>query len=129
MLLILVRYFAVDLFYDPFIYYFKNDYLNKPFPDYDTFKLGFHLGLRFLINTLISLAIIAVIFQSKQFVKFSLKFYLIAFIMFILAFFIVLKIEIFSSYLLVFYLRRFIIHPIFVLLLVPLFYFLKKIKS
>ena len=35
MLLALVRAFEDLLFYDPFSGYFKNDYLNLPFPEYD----------------------------------------------------------------------------------------------
>ena len=29
-----IRFFEEKLFYDPFLSYFKNDYLNLPFPDF-----------------------------------------------------------------------------------------------
>jgi len=124
-LLILVRAFASELFYDPFILYFKNDYLHKPIPDYDTANLYVNIFFRYLLNAIISIGIIFILFQN-QFLKFSLQFYLVAFAILILFLFIVLKFHLFESYLPLFYLRRFLIHPIFILLLIPIFYYQKK---
>jgi exosortase F-associated protein len=46
----------------------------------------------------------------------------------ITTFFIILKGELANGYLFAFYVRRFIIHPLFVLLLLPAFYY-KRLNS
>ncbi|MDY7395326.1 exosortase F system-associated protein [Aureibaculum sp. 2210JD6-5] len=126
-LLVLVRAFQNYLFYDPFINYFDNDYLAKPIPEYHTIGLFASLLLRYFINTVISLAIIYVIFRKKGLVRFSIKFYIAAFIFLSVVYFILLKMEMLDGYLLTFYVRRFLIHPVFVLILVPAFYYQQKL--
>ena len=127
-LLVLVRAFANDLFYDPFIIYFRDDYLHQTIPVFSGRKLLLGMFLRYSLNTIISLIIIYVAFNNRNFVFFSLKFYIIAFIVLIITFFIILKGELASGYLFAFYIRRFIIHPLFVLLLLPAFYY-KQLTS
>jgi len=124
-LLILVRAFQTKLFYDPFVVYFKNDYLHQAIPEFNLFKLYFNIFFRYLLNSFISIGIIYLLFQN-QFLKFSLQFYTIAFVILILLLFVVLQFNLFDSYLPLFYLRRFLIHPIFVLLLIPAFYYQKN---
>ena len=126
--LVLVRAFSEVLFYDPFIEYFKNDYLQKPIPIFSGRKLLWHLFLRYSLNAIISLAIIYVAFRNMGFLRFSFKFYVIAFSVLSITFFIILKGELSNGYLFAFYIRRFIIHPLFVLLLLPAFYY-KQIRS
>lgn len=126
-LLVSVRAFQKYLFYDPFIHYFASDFLVKPIPEYNTLKLFSSLFLRYTINTLISLAIIYIIFHKKGLVKFSIKFYIGAFILLSIAYFILLKMEMLEGYLLTFYIRRFLVHPVFVLILVPAFYYQRKL--
>jgi len=128
LMLVLVRGFANDLFYDPFIAYFINDYLHEPIPVFSGSKLLFDLFYRYTLNTIISLMIIYVAFQNKSFVIFSIKFYILAFVVLIITFFIILKGELSNGYLFAFYIRRFIIHPLFVLLLLPAFYY-KQLTS
>ncbi len=122
-LLILVRFFAQNFLYDPFILYFKHDYLNQPVPEFNSYRLFLNMLIRYTVNTLISLAIIWVAFEKKRYFRFSVKFYVIAFIFLSFAFFSILNGELKQGYLLAFYLRRFIIHPMFVLILLPAFYF------
>ena len=122
-LLVLVRGFQTELFYDPFIVYFQNDYLHLPFPEFDAIKLSISLFCRYFVNTLISLAIIYVLFQKKQ-LKFSLKFYVFAFLILLFLYFISLN-YFNSNYLFFFYIRRFLIQPLFVLILIPAFYYQK----
>lgn len=127
LLLILVRAFGTDIFYDPFIEYFKDDYLNKPIPDYNGLKLSLNILFRYTLNTVISLAIIYVAFQKKGLVKFSTKFYIAALVVMSILYFILLQFEMIDGYLFTFYVRRFLIHPVFVLILLPAFYYQKKL--
>ena len=121
--LILVRAFSSQLFYDPFIVYFKHDYLHEPIPAFSGSKLLVDLFFRYSLNSLISLAIIYFAFQNTEYLVFSIKFYVLAFVVLIVTFFIILKGELAQGYLFAFYIRRFIIHPLFVLLLLPAFYY------
>jgi exosortase F-associated protein len=128
MALVMIRAVASNLFYDPFIEYFKNDYLHQPIPVFSGSKLLTNLFFRYSLNTVISLTIIYLAFQNKLFLKFSVKFYVFAFIVLIITFMIILKGELKNGYLFAFYIRRFIIHPLFVLLLLPAFYY-KQLTS
>jgi len=121
----LVRIFQDNLFYDPLVEYFKNDYLYADLNNVAVFRLIKSMFFRFTLNSLISLSIIWVIFQRKDYFKFSTIFLIIAFIVLIIPFAFLLKNHFDSGYLLPFYIRRFIIHPIFLLLLLPAFYFQK----
>ena len=126
-LLILVRAYGNKLFYDPFINYFKNDYLYNNVPGYGTLKLFINLLLRYFVNTLISLGIIYVAFQNKKLIRFSIKFYIIAFIVLSIVYYFLLKTGMANGYLFTFYVRRFLIHPVFILILLPAFYYQKRL--
>lgn len=125
LLLVLVRAFQLNLFYDPFIDYFKNDFLVGNFPFYDSSKLFLSSLFRYCINMFLSLAIIYVIFKNKQQLFFSIKFYVVAFILLIGFYFFQLNSEFSNGYLLSFYIRRLLIHPVFLLILLPAFYYQK----
>lgn len=128
-LLILVRAFAPNIFYDPFINYFKNDFLTGNFPDYDSTKLILSIAFRYIINMIISLRILYVVFKSKSQLVFASKFYGIAFILLISVYLFQLNTEFSNGYLLSFYIRRLLIHPVFLLILIPAFYYQKVSKS
>ncbi len=122
-LLFLVRGFATTLFYDPLIIYFQDDYLHTTLPEINTWHLIVSMFFRYVINTLISIGIIYLLFKRKEYVKFAVFFYMLAFMILILFFVFLIRDTFESGYLLPFYVRRFIIHPLFLLLLIPTFYF------
>ena len=126
-LLMLVRAFGDRFFYDPFISYFEHDYLHNNIPGFGTLKLFFHIFLRYATNAIISLIIIYVAFQNRMYVKFSIRFYLIAFIVLSIVYYILLRTGMNNGYLFTFYVRRFLIHPVFVLILLPAFYYHKML--
>ena len=123
LLLFVVRGFATQLFYDPLIVYFQNDYLHTSMPEINRWHLVVDLLFRYTLNALISLVIIKLIFKRKEYVKFAGFFFMTAFMILIVAFMLLLRDEFQSGYLLPFYIRRFIIHPLFLLLLLPTFYY------
>ena len=125
--LVLVRAFQNELFYDPFIEYFRNSYLYDTIPIFSGSKLLLHLIFRYCLNTIISLAIIYVAFQNRDFLIFSIKFYFLAFIFLVITFFIILKGELAEVYLLAYYVIRFLVNPSFDLILLPAFYY-KQLK-
>ena len=125
-LIICIRFFEDKLFYDPFLQFFKSDYQNKSLPNFDSFKLLLNLFLRYLANTLLSISIIYLLFQNKMHVKIASFLYLILFVVLITVFsFLVFRSDK-PDYLLLFYVRRFLIQPVLLLLLIPAFYFQKK---
>ncbi len=127
-LLFLIRAFENELFYDPLITYFQNDYLYSSMPEVNTWKLVVDLLFRYTLNSLITLSIIYIAFDKKRFVKFAGFFLMLAFIILIVAFVFLLRGEFRQGYLLPFYVRRFLIHPLFLLLLFPAFYYMKLNK-
>lgn len=125
-LLFLIRAFETTLFYDPLIDYFKNDYLHQKIDDIDSWRLLINLLYRYLLNSIISLGLIWILFKRKDYMKFSGVFFVLAFIILIPVFLFLLKDNFQRGYLLLFYVRRFIIQPLFLLLLVPLFFYQKS---
>lgn len=128
-LLILIRIFAPQLFYDPFIEFFGNEYLKATFPEISSTRLFLNLFFRYTLNTIISLVIIYIVFQKKQLIFFAIKFYVIAFLVLSIIYWFQLNGEFSNGYLLAFYVRRMLIHPIFLLLLLPAFYYQKISKK
>jgi exosortase F-associated protein len=126
--LVLVRGMAPKLFYDPFIDYFRNDYLREPIPAFSGRKLLLHMAFRYGLNSLISLAMIYVAFLNRDFVMFSARFFMVAFVILATTYFIILRGELENGYLFAFYVRRFLIHPLFVLILLPAFYYKQLIS-
>jgi exosortase F-associated protein len=129
-LLILIRLFESQLFYDPLLNFFKQDYLYGKTPDVEVGKLMLHTAFRFLLNTGISLTILYVVFQEKGIVKFSVFVYTLVFlILFPWLTWLVLNASPESNYNVLFYVRRFLIQPIILLLLLPAFYYHKQKHS
>lgn len=128
-LLILIRAFENTLFYDPFLNYFKSEYANLPFPEISVVKLFLSLGFRFYLNSVISLFLLYVIFNDGKMVKFSILLYMILGSILMISFFFVLNFFGEESKMTLFYIRRFIIQPIFILLFIPAFYYQKQIRK
>lgn len=128
-LLVLIRFFEETLFYDPLLEFFKMDYKTLPLPKMDIYPLLTSVVFRFLMNTILSLAILWFVFRDKEIIKFSVVLYSFLFILLFTAFiFIVFTSEGTSSHMVLFYVRRFLMQPLFLLLLLPAFYF-QKYKS
>ncbi|MFC2110513.1 exosortase F system-associated protein [Bacteroidota bacterium] len=124
-LLVLIRAFEENLFYDPFIEYFRNDYLYTSMPVYEMSPLFLNLGFRFVINSIISLAIVYVSFEKLGFVVLASKLYVLAFFVLGFVYYLLLESNFEYGYLLPFYIRRFIVHPLFLLLLLAALYYEK----
>ena len=128
MILILIRFFEDILFYDPYLEFFQNDYLYMDSPRREVAKVLGFTTLRFVLNTLISLAILFVVFKDKSIIKFSVFIYAIAFVVLMVfyLYFVVNPNQ--EDYYLFFNVRRFLIQPIFLILLLPAFYY-HKLKN
>ena len=127
-LLILIRWFENDLFYDPYLTFFENDYLYIDSPRREIAKLVAFTTLRYILNTIISLTILYVFFKDKSIVRFSVLIYGIAFIVLIIIYLYFVINPKQEDYYLFFNVRRFLIQPIILILLLPAFYY-QKLKQ
>ncbi|WP_338357001.1 exosortase F system-associated membrane protein [Yeosuana marina] len=124
-LLVLIRVFENELFYDPYLTFFQNDYLYIDNPRREIFKLTAFTTLRYVLNTVISLAILYVVFKDKSIIKFSALIYGVSFIILILIYLYFVVNPKQEQYYLFFNMRRFLIQPIILLVLLPAFYYYK----
>lgn len=124
-LLALIRFFEEQLFYDPYLTFFKSDYLYLDNPRREIFKLTAFTTLRYVMNTVISLGILFVFFKDKSIVKFASLIYALAYFILLLLFLYFVMNPKQEDYYLFFNIRRFLIQPIILLLLLPAFYYHK----
>lgn len=125
--LVAVRLYENDLFYDPLLRFFETDHtIATKLPEMNQSRLVGFTILRFLINTLLSLGILWLVFQKRDVVVLSSVLYGIAFVVLGILFVWMLAVSENGSYRTLFYIRRFLIQPIFLLVLLPAFYFQKR---
>lgn len=118
----LIRNYENQIFYDPFLNFFKGSVSEQFYPEINELKLFLNLFLRYVLNTILSLIIIYSLFKNKDFVKLASAIYIIFFVALLVL--LAIAIKFFSDqYMLLFYIRRFMIQPLFLLLFVPGFYF------
>ena len=123
--LILIRVFENELFYDPYLQFFKSDYLSIDSPRREIFKLTLFTTLRYILNAAISLGILYVFFKDKSIVRFSVYFYTIAYLVLLIPFLYFVFHHQQEDYYMFFNIRRFLSQPIFFFFLIPAFYYQK----
>jgi len=123
--LVLIRFFENELFYDPYLSFFHNDYLYIDSPRRELVKLTLFATLHFVMNTAISLGILYVVFKDKSVVKFSGLVFIAAYVILISLFlyFVIRPKQ--EDYYIFFNIRRFLIQPLLLILLLPAFYYQK----
>jgi exosortase F-associated protein len=121
-----VRQYQDALFYDPLINFFKLSFASLPLPDLLAPKFYAHLTFRFFLNTLLSLGILWFLFKKWEIIKISALIYLLFFAALMGLMALTMHISDVGNYQFLFYVRRFIIQPLLVLLLIPAFYFIRR---
>jgi exosortase F-associated protein len=117
--LALIRIVEGSLFYDPYLDYFKSDFINLPLPIVDKLHLFLSLLFRYSLNTIVSIAFIQIAFKDINFTKFAVVLYGLLFIILILTLWVVLAFYANENKMELFYIRRFLIQPLFLLLFIP----------
>ncbi|KAA0126883.1 exosortase F system-associated protein [Chryseobacterium sp. SN22] len=117
------------LFYDPFLNYFHEAQKNIPFPPFEWGKLVAGYLFRFILNLFFSCLIIHFWFRNRQW---TIQGAILITIIFLITFPIYLyciydRFEI--GYLFSFYMRRFVIQPLILLLVIPMFYYRKHLNE
>ncbi len=123
LILVAIRGFEDVLFYDPYLNFFENDYLYVDSPRREVVKLVLFTTYRFLLNSLASLGILFLIFNDKTIIKFSALIYAVAYVLLLIPFLYFVINPKQEDYYLFFNIRRFLIQPIFLILLLPAFYY------
>jgi len=118
LLLIAVRFFESKFFYDPFLPFFKGDFFLKPIPELNNWLLLTSFLIRFTINSLLSIAIIYCLFLDIKYIKFLSMVYLVLFVVLVIGFYFFLYVY-FIDWQVVFYIRRFLIQPLFLIFFIP----------
>jgi len=125
LLLASIRYFEDYLFYDPYLQFFENDYLYIDSPRREALKLTLFTTLRYVLNTIISLGILYVVFKDKSIIKFAALIYVFAYVFLLAAFLYFVINPKQEEYYLFFNIRRFLIQPLILVVLLPAFYYNK----
>lgn len=130
LLLIAIRKFENILFYDPLLYFFKQSEFNHlHIPSFDVIKLFLSLFFRFFLNSIISMIIIQLWFKNKKITIFSGYVFSIGFIIFAIPYLLSITTNFGLGYMPTFYIRRILIQPILLLLLIPAIYYYKFSKN
>lgn len=121
--LVAVRVFEDQLFYDPFLNFFHEANKHALFPDFDWAKLFVGHLFRFSLNLFFSAVVVQFVFKNK---RWTFQAAILITIVFAITFPIYLfcvhtRFEI--GYLFSFYMRRFVIQPLILLLIIPMFYY------
>lgn len=122
--LIGVRFIEAEVFYDPFLHFFRKT--GSAFPQFSWVPLIISHILRFSLNMIFSLGIIHFLFLNKKWTLQSGILIGISFLIFFPIYLYCLYTEFSFGRLFGFYIRRIIIHPIPLLILIPLFYYKKS---
>ncbi len=124
-LLVLVRVFENELFYDPYLLFFQNDYLYMDFPRREILKLTLYTTLRYAINSLLSLGVMYLFFNDRNMIRFAALLFILAYLFLLMPFLYFVINPRQEDYYLFFNVRRFLIQPLLLLIFIPAFYYYK----
>lgn len=128
-LLILIRNYEDTLFYDPLLKFFRYEDGSMKLPEINAVKLFASMAFRYYLNSMISVGLLYLIFKDTKVVKFSMLLFIIFGSILMISFLFTLHFFGEENKMTLFYIRRFIIQPIFLLVFIPAFYYQKKMKS
>lgn len=124
-----VRFFEDQLFYDPLLAFFHKLDKHAPLPDIVWSKLIISHLFRFSLNLLFTLVIVHFLFLRKawtiQAAVLMILVFLVTFPLYLYCVYTDFKI----GFLFSFYIRRFVIQPLIILLIIPLFYYRKSLEK
>ena len=120
--LISVRIFEEKLFYDPLLDYFHN--ANRTtLPPLNTLNLFVNVMFRFLLNLLLTVFIVKMIFWKQNYVKFTIIVGIITLAILLPLYAYMVNNGLNFGETIFFYVRRFLIQPMLLIILIPCFYY------
>lgn len=127
--LIGVRKFEGQLFYDPFLKYFQEANVHTEIPSFVWGKLIVSHLFRFALNLAFSALIVHFIFKNMLWTKQAVFLMTLVFLITFSIYLYCISTDFSLGYLFSFYMRRFVIQPLILLLIVPLFYYRKHLNA
>ncbi len=125
--MILIRLNQELLFYDPILYFFKNEEVFKF--QFDIEKHLISVSFRYFLNSLLSIGIIYFLFLNRRYIKLSALVFSVFLVIFLPIYFLFILDEFEYSQMLGFYIRRFLIQPIMGIILILALFYLEKVKK
>ena len=125
--LVSVRFLEDKIFYDPFLEFFKADYKIAQVPNFIWGKLMLSHFFRFALNLIFSAIVVHFMFLNKKWTIQAVFLMAVAFLFFFPIYLWCLYSKMEIGYLFTFSVRRFVIQPIILLLIIPIFYYRKKL--
>lgn len=127
--LIGVRFMERQLFYDPFLEYFHLANEQLALPAFSLGKLvGSHFS-RFLLNLFFSLVVVHFLFKNRQWTVQAAVLMTIVFLVTFPIYLACIYTEFKIGYLFSFFVRRLVLQPLILLLIVPMFYYRKHLDK
>jgi len=126
LILIAIRLFEKEFFNDGLITFFQYDYLHKSLPAISISHILFIDSIRFWLNTFISIGILYLLFHQKGIIRFLSLFYGTIYIILITTMWYLLSHYEAGEYLALFYVRRFVIQPVLLFILIPALLYQKE---
>ena len=127
--LIAVRMVESQLFYDPFQEFFHLANKQASFPDFNWLPLILNYLFRFTLNLVLSAAVVYFIFKNKQWTLQAIVLMVIVFAITFPIYLYCIHTQFEVGYLFSFYMRRFVIQPLILLLIIPMFYYRKHVQK
>lgn len=127
--LIGVRMFEGQLFYDPFLKYFQEANVHTEIPSFVWGKLIVSHLFRFVLNLAFSALIVHFIFKNTLWTKQAIFLMTLVFLITFPIYLYCISTDFSLGYLFSFYMRRFVIQPLILLLIIPLFYYRKHLNA
>ena len=129
LVLVAVRFLRAEYFYDPLESFFRSDFKNQlQFPLLDFLELLKSYSFTYFLNSFLSIIIIYRYFPKKDILKFLVVlfglFYVALLVIFILSFVFVS-----DDFLVFYYIRRFVLNPLLLILILPAYFYNSYIKS
>jgi len=124
-----VRIFGSKLFYDPLIDFFHHsDYSKLQLPEMNMWKYAGSLMLRFLANSILTMALVQVLFNSISLVKLTATILVGVFIILTPVLILLIVNSDSEQYRYLFYVRRILIHPVITLVLIPALFYNQRME-
>jgi len=124
--LVLIRLFEQKWFNDGLIVFFRHDYLTEKLPLASLKNIILTDSIRYWLNAVISIMILNLFFSQKDLNKFLGFIYAGAYLVLLVLFIYLLKHYEAGNYLALFYVRRFLIQPLLLFILLPALLYQQK---
>lgn len=127
--LIGVRMVEDVVFYDPLLRFFKGNFREMTFPEIEIGKHLLSVSFRYVLNTALSLLILFLIFKKSFYLKVSGAVYLFFLVTLLPVYYYFIETHFELGFTAGFYVRRILIQPLLLLILIPAFWYAENKRT